>query len=103
MFAVIQTGGKQYKVCENDFVKVEKLNEEVGSVIELPVLMYGAEEGTTVGTPVVEGVTVKCEVLRQDKAKKIIVYKYKAKKNVRKKRGHRQSYTLLKVVSIAKA
>ncbi|MFI3166561.1 MAG: 50S ribosomal protein L21 [Bacillota bacterium] len=103
MFAVIQTGGKQYKVAESDYIKVEKLNEEVGTTIELPVLMYTTEEGTTIGAPVVEGVTVKCEVLRQDKAKKIIVYKYKAKKNVRKKRGHRQSYTLLKVVSIAKA
>ncbi len=103
MFAVIQTGGKQYKVSETDYVKVEKLDVAVGEVIELPVLMYGSEESTTIGTPVVEGVTVKCEVLRQDKAKKIIVYKYKAKKNVRKKRGHRQSYTLLKVVSIAKA
>ncbi len=93
MYAIIETGGKQYKVSEGDVLRVEKLDAEVGSEVTFDrVLMTGGED-VKVGTPLVEGAKVTAEVKAQDKAKKIIVYKYKAKKGYHKKAGHRQRYT----------
>lgn len=99
MFAIIETGGKQYKVAPDMLVKVEKLEVEAGKTIEFDALLTEVEGKVTVGNPTT-GVKVKAEVLGNGKAKKIVVYKYKAKKNVRRKMGHRQPFTLLKVVSI---
>lgn len=97
MFAIIETGGKQYKVSEGDELFVEKLDVEAESeVVFDKVLMV---EGK-VGTPYVEGATVKATVEKHGKGKKIIVYKYKSKKNYHKKQGHRQPYTKVKIVAI---
>ena len=98
MYAVIVSGGKQYKVSEGDVIEVEKLEAKTGDKVEMPVLL------TVDGDKVVAGkdVTVKAtaEVLGQGKDKKIIVFKYKAKKNIRKKQGHRQPFTRVKIVTI---
>ncbi len=99
MYAVIVTGGKQYRVSENDFVKVEKLDVNVGDSVEFDAIMVSDNGEVKVGSPV-EGAKVTCEVIRQDKDKKVIIYKYKAKKNERRRNGHRQPYTLLKVTSV---
>ncbi|MBR1971642.1 MAG: 50S ribosomal protein L21 [Clostridia bacterium] len=101
MYAVIVTGGKQYKVAENDLVKVEKLNANVGDTVELDAIMVSEDGNITTGNPV-EGVKVSCEVLRQDKEKKVIIFKMKSKKNERRRNGHRQPYTLLKVLKVVK-
>ncbi|MBR2988879.1 MAG: 50S ribosomal protein L21 [Clostridia bacterium] len=98
MYAVIVTGGKQYRVAEGDVIEVEKLNAQVGDKVELPVLMTADGENIVAG----EQVSVKAvaEVLGQGKDKKIIVFKYKSKKNVRRKHGHRQPFTKIRIVSI---
>jgi len=101
MYAVVSTGGKQYRVQEGDVLFVEKLNAEVDSIVELTeVLAVSNGESLKVGTPVVEGAKVLAKVVAQGKAKKITVFKYKAKKDYRKKTGHRQSYTKLVVEKI---
>ncbi len=101
MYAVLKTGGKQYKVSEGDVIFVEKLEADVDSTIELTeVLAVANDDGLNVGSPLVEGAKVVCKVLAQDKAKKIIVFKYKAKKDYRKKQGHRQPYTKLQIEQI---
>lgn len=101
MYAVVKTGGKQYKVSEGDVIYVEKLVADVDSTVELTdVLAIAGDNGITVGSPTVEGAKVVCKVLAQDKAKKIIVFKYKAKKDYRRKQGHRQPYTKLQVEQI---
>ena len=99
MYAIFENGNKQYKACVGDLVKVEKLNAEVGSSVEFPVLLTADEKGIATGKEV-EGVKVIAEVVSQGKEKKIIVFKYKAKKNERKKQGHRQPYTQIKVTAI---
>ncbi len=98
MYAVIETGGKQYKVSEGDVIEVEKLEVNVGEKIELPVLLTVDGEKIAAGSDVTVKATA--EVLGQGKDKKIVVFKYKAKKNVRNKQGHRQPFTRLKIVSI---
>ncbi len=100
MYAIIQTGGKQYKVAENEIVKVEKLDAEVGSKIDLEVLMLVDGEKITTGNPTVKDAKVVAEVVEHGKGDKIVVFKYKAKKNYRRKQGHRQPYTALKIVSV---
>ena len=101
MYAVLKTGGKQYRVQEGDVIYVEKLNAEVDATVELnEVLAVGTEEGIKVGTPVVEGAKVVAKVAAQGKAKKVIVFKYKAKKDYRRKNGHRQPYTKLVIEKI---
>ena len=100
MFAVIQTGGKQYSVEENEIIKVEKLEANVGDKIKFDVLMISDKENTVVGTPVVKDAVVEAEVLSQGKEDKIVVFKYKPKKNERTKQGHRQPYTEIKILSI---
>lgn len=100
MYAIIQTGGKQYRVEEGDVLRVEKLDGEVGDEITLEeVLVIGGDE-LTVGSPLVEGAKVAATVKAQGKAKKIIVGKFKAKKGYKRKQGHRQSYTLLEIGAI---
>ena len=103
MYAIVEAGGKQYKAEVGKFFKVEKLDAEVGSVVELNCLFVSGDDGKCqTGNPYVKGVVCKAEVLEQGKEDKIVVFKYKAKKNERKKQGHRQPYTKIKVVSIGK-
>ncbi|MGN0822534.1 MAG: 50S ribosomal protein L21 [Candidatus Gallimonas sp.] len=99
MYAIIENGNKQYKVSEGDVLKVEKLNAEVGAEVTFNVLMVAGEDGVKTGAEVASAkVTAKVEA--QDKFKKIIVFKYKAKKNERKKQGHRQPFTAVKIEKI---
>ncbi|WP_040210740.1 50S ribosomal protein L21 [Clostridium polynesiense] len=102
MYAVLTTGGKQYRVQEGDVIYVEKLNAEVDSTVELTeVLVVSKENGElVVGKPVVEGAKVVAKVASQGKNKKIIVFKYKPKKDYRRKSGHRQPYTKLVIEKI---
>ena len=102
MYAVLVTGGKQYKVSEGDVLYVEKLNAEVDSSIEFDnILFVSKSDGElVVGKPVVEGAKVTAKVLSQGKNKKIIVFKYKRKLDYRKKQGHRQPYTKLQIEKI---
>lgn len=100
MFAIIETGGKQYNVTEGDIIKVEKLSNAVGDKVKFEVLMISDGKKLVAGTPTVKGAEVTAEVLSHGKGDKIVVYKYKPKKNERKKQGHRQPWTELKIVSI---
>ncbi len=100
MFAVVQTGGKQYNVTENDVLKVEKIDAEVGTQLKLDVLLVSDGNKTVAGTPTVAGAEVTAEVVSHGKGDKIVVFKYKPKKNVRRKQGHRQPWTEIKIVSI---
>ncbi len=101
MYAIVKTGGKQYKVSEGDVIKVEKLDANIDEVVELDnVLALSNGTTLTVGAPVVEGAKVQVKVLEHDKAKKIIVFKYKPKKNYRRKTGHRQPFTKVVVEKI---
>ena len=100
MYAIIQTGGKQYKVESGDQILVEKLEAEVDAEVEFETLLVADDAGVKVGKPVLEGVTVKGKVLEHGKGKKVIVFKYKPKKDFRKKRGHRQPYTKVEILSI---
>jgi len=101
MFAIVKTGGKQYKVAENDVVIVEKLAGEAGSEITLDqILMVGGEDTVTVGAPLVEGASVTAEVLEQGKGDKVIIFKKKRRQNYRRTKGHRQEQTVLRIKSI---
>lgn len=98
MYAVIETGGKQYRVNEGDIIRVEKLPAEVGSDIEFEkVLLVGSGEDVTVGMPLVDGAKVTGKVVEQDRGKKIVVFKMKRRKNYRRKQGHRQDYTGVRI------
>ena len=102
MYAIIETGGKQYKVQNGDQIKVEKLNAEAGSAVVFDkVLAAGEGADIKVGTPYLEGLTVEGEVVESGKGDKVIIFKYKAKKDYRKKQGHRQPYTLVEITSVA--
>jgi len=101
MYAIIETGGKQYRVQEGDVVFVEKLDAEEGDKVDLTkVLLISKDDGMVVGRPYVDGAKVEATVLEQGKSKKIIVFKYRPKKNYKKKQGHRQPYTKLKIEKI---
>ncbi len=101
MYAVIKTGGKQYRVQEGEVLKLEKLAADIGETVEFDqVLALKTEDELKVGTPYVEGAKVQGKVLGQGKAKKIIVFKYKPKKNYRKKQGHRQPFTSVRIEKI---
>lgn len=101
MYAVVRTGGKQYRVEEGRAIKVERLPGEVGDVVELgDVLLMDAGSGITVGSPSVEGARVLGTIAEQGRAKKIIVFRYKAKTRYRKKTGHRQQFTKIVVDDI---
>ena len=101
MYAVLTTGGKQYRVQEGDVLFVEKLNAEVDSTVELTEVLAVAKDGEIkVGAPVVEVAKVVAKVLAQGKAKKVVVFKYKRKKDYRRKNGHRQPYTKIVIEKI---
>ncbi len=102
MFAVVQSGGKQYKVSENDVISVEKLDNAVGDKVKLDVLLISDNGSVVAGSPIVQGAVCEAEVVAHGKGDKIIVFKYKPKKNERKKQGHRQPFTQLKILSIKK-
>lgn len=99
MYAIFENGSKQYRVSVGDVVKLEKLGKEVGESVTFPVVLTADEKNIAVGKEV-EGVVVSGEVVANGKDKKIIVFKYKAKKNERKKQGHRQPYTTVKITAI---
>lgn len=99
MYAIIATGGKQYKVSEGDIIYIEKLDNEPEDIVEFPVLMLGGDK-VVAGTPLVEGATVAGKVIQNGRGQKIVVYKYKSKKNYRRKAGHRQPFTKVEITSI---
>lgn len=103
MYAIIMTGGKQYRVQEGDELRVEKLAAEVGDKVTFDQVVAVGGDKLVVGKPFVEGCAVGAEVLEQGKADKVIIYKYKAKKDYRRKNGHRQPYTLVKITGIGDA
>lgn len=100
MYAIVTTGGKQYKVSQDEVINVEKLDAKVGDKINLDVMMLVDGDKVTNGNPLVKGAEVVAEVVEQGKEEKVVVFKYKAKKNYRRKQGHRQPYTSLKIVSV---
>ena len=101
MYAIIRTGGKQYRVAEGETIRVEKLPGEVGSQVEIDdVLMVGGDT-PRVGAPTVAGAKVVAKITRQDRAKKVIVFKMRRRKNYRRKYGHRQPYTELRIESVS--
>jgi len=102
MYAILNTGGKQYKVSVGEILKVEKLAADVDTTVEFSeVLAVANDEGKlTIGTPIVEGAKITAKVIGHGKAKKIVVFKFKAKKDYRKKQGHRQAFTKILVESI---
>ena len=101
MYAIIKTGGKQYRVEKSDVIYVEKLDAQEGDEVKFDVMLVGKDEGAVVGKPLVAGASVTGKVVKQVKSSKIIVYKYKAKKNEKKKIGHRQPYTKVEITKIA--
>ncbi len=100
MYAIIATGGKQYRVSEGDVIYIEKIDAQVDSTVSFDVLLMGNDGDVKIGTPVVEGVKVEGKVVGQIRGEKIVVYKYKSKKNYRRKQGHRQPYTKVEIAKI---
>jgi len=101
MYAVLKTGGKQYKVAEGDVIYIEKLGLSENETYTFnEVLAIGSDDGIKVGAPYVEGATVTAKALKEGRSKKIIVYKYKPKKGYHKKQGHRQPYTKVQIEKI---
>jgi large subunit ribosomal protein L21 len=101
MFAIIQTGGKQYRVAKNDKIIVENLNSNIGDILKLDVLFAQKDSGEAVfGSPNIEGATVEAEVSKNFKDDKIIIFKKRRRQNSRRKNGHRQLKTLLKITDI---
>lgn len=101
MYAIIETGGKQYKVEAGDALYIEKLDVEADSEITFDkVIAVGKEDGIVVGAPYVEGATVAAKAIKNGKAKKVVVFTYKSKKNEKRKKGHRQPYTKVEIASI---
>ena len=100
MYAIIETGGKQYRVSEGDVIYIEKIDAQVDSTVSFDVLLVGNDGDVKIGTPVVEGVKAEGKVVGQIRGEKIIVFKYKSKKNYRRKQGHRQPYTKVEITKI---
>ena len=100
MYAVIETGGKQYKVEQGDVVFIEKLDAEAGSTVTFDKVLVLGGDDLKIGAPYVDGATVSASVVKQGKSKKVIVYKYKPKKGYHKKQGHRQPYTKVEITAI---
>jgi large subunit ribosomal protein L21 len=98
MYAVVEVGGRQYRVSPGDEIYVEKLQAEAGSELKLPVLLVSDDSGVVVGKPHVEGREMSAQVVTEEKGEKLTVFKYTPKKRYRKKTGHRQTYTKLKIV-----
>lgn len=98
MYAVVATGGKQYKVKEGDVLRVEKFAGEVGSAVDFDkILLFSDGETVKIGQPDVDGITVHGQIVAQGKSKKILVFKYKRRKRYRRKQGHRQPYTAVRI------
>ncbi len=103
MYAIIQTGGKQYKVSPGDEIKVEKIDAQPGDLITIDKVLMVSDEGKlNIGRPYLEDVVVKARILKHGKSKKIIVFKFKRRKNYKRKKGHRQLYSLIKIEEIEK-
>ena len=100
MYAVIVTGGKQYRVSQGDIIYVEKLDQEIDSTVSFDVLMLGDGDNVEIGTPILSGAKVQGKVLGQVKGEKIVIYKYKSKKNYHRTAGHRQQYTKVEITEI---
>ena len=100
MYAIIATGGKQYKVAEGDIIKVEKLGVEAGQTVTFDQVLVVSDSEVKVGNPTVSGATVTATVVKEGKAKKVIVYRYKRKSGYHKKNGHRQQFTQVKIEKI---
>ena len=100
MYAIIATGGKQYRVSEGDVIYIEKIDAQVDSTVSFDVLLMGNDGDVKIGTPVVEGVKVEGKVVGQIRGEKIVVYKYKSKKNYHRRAGHRQPYTKVEITAI---
>ena len=101
MYAVVATGGKQYKVQQGDVLRIEKLTGDVGAEIAFDqVLLFSDGENMQIGQPVLEGAVVKGHIVEQGRSKKVIVFKYKRRKRYRRKQGHRQQYTAIKIDAI---
>jgi len=101
MYAVIETGGKQYRVLEGDTIFIEKLEVQAGDDLVFDkIIAVGKDDGLVTGTPYVDGAKVSAKIVKNGKAKKIMVYKYKAKKNYHKRQGHRQPYTKVEIQKI---
>jgi large subunit ribosomal protein L21 len=101
MYAVIKTGGKQYRVAQGDRLRVEKLVGEIGDTVTLgEVLLVGAGDGVKVGAPLVSGAKVEAKIVAQDRAPKVIIFKFRRRKNYRRKTGHRQPFTALEIMGI---
>ncbi|MDD3213778.1 MAG: 50S ribosomal protein L21 [Eubacteriales bacterium] len=100
MYAVIVSGGKQYRVTKGDVIYVEKLNQEPEATVSFDVLMLGSDEGVKIGNPTVAEAKVEGKVVGQVKGEKIIIYKYKSKKNYHRKAGHRQNYTKVEITAV---
>ena len=104
MFAVIRTGGKQYRVAPQDILKVEKLDAEAGSTVTFTdVLAMGGEGGVTIGAPLVEGASVTATVVAQDRLPTVIIFKKRRRQNSRRRNGHRQPVTVLRIADITSA
>jgi len=101
MYAVIKTGGKQYKVEEGDTIQIEKLNADKGDVVTFDDVLFVGGDEYKLGSPKLEGITVSAKIVRQMRAKKIIVFKMKRRKGFRKKQGHRQNLTEVTITQIA--
>jgi len=101
MYAVVKTGGKQYRVSEGDQLRIEKLPGEVGDEVRIEdVLMIGGTEEVKIGTPRVDGALVNARILEQDRAKKVLVFKFKRRKGYKKMQGHRQAFTRIEITGI---
>jgi large subunit ribosomal protein L21 len=100
MFAVIKTGGKQYRVAADDLLKIEKVKGEPGEIVQLGEVLVVGGDNVTLGTPTIAGASVAAEVLEQFRGDKVIAFKKRRRKNSRRKRGHRQEFTLLRVTEI---
>ncbi len=102
MFAVVKTGGKQYKVAQGDVVQVEKLEGDIGAKVQLNEVLLVNNNGTAkIGTPFIAGAKIEAEIVSQERGGKIIVFKKKRRQNYRRKKQHRQDYTILRITAIA--
>jgi len=99
VFAIIQSGGKQYNVAEGDVVRLETLDAAPGDTVSLDVMMLSGDD-VKVGAPLIEGASVKAEIVAHGRGKKLYIYKFKAKSNYRRKTGHRQGYTEVRIIGI---
>jgi large subunit ribosomal protein L21 len=101
MYAVVKTGGKQYRVSKGDKLRIEKIPGEVGTEVSFDqVLMIGGTDDVKVGTPVVSGATVSARIVKQDRSRKVMVFKFKRRQGYKKKQGHRQAYTQVEITGI---